>query len=145
MNGLSPCLLWKGAKMSRGYGNTYYKGRTWLAHRLTYKRIYGPIPKGMFVCHKCDVKLCIEPTHLELGTPSSNTRDAALRIAWGLGEKNPRAKLTTRQAVKIFHSDSAITVLSRKYGMSWTAINAIKIGRKWKRAISEFESQRRAR
>lgn len=35
----------------------------------------GPIPKGMFVLHKCDVRACVKPDHLFIGTKKDNTRD----------------------------------------------------------------------
>lgn len=40
-----------------------------------WKRLYGPVPKGMGVLHRCDQPLCIEPTHLFLGTQQDNISD----------------------------------------------------------------------
>jgi hypothetical protein len=36
---------------------------------------YGPIPRGMFILHRCDVMLCVRPDHLFLGTQGDNMRD----------------------------------------------------------------------
>jgi hypothetical protein len=36
---------------------------------------HGPIPDGMILCHRCDVKSCVNPDHLSLGTRADNNAD----------------------------------------------------------------------
>ena len=50
-------------------------GKTVSAHRFSYMIANGEIPVGMFICHKCDVKGCVNPEHLYAGTHEDNTRD----------------------------------------------------------------------
>lgn len=72
------CWLWSGKEMHAGYG-IFSVGEYKLAHRVAWMLHYGEIPPGLYVCHKCDVKSCVNPEHLELGTPLKNTRDAISR------------------------------------------------------------------
>jgi hypothetical protein len=72
------CWLWRGIRgdtSAEWYGTATSWGRYIRVHRLSYELHVGPIPDGLRVLHKCDVKVCVRPDHLYLGTQSQNMRD----------------------------------------------------------------------
>lgn len=70
------CMEWTGPKRPDGYGRLWFENKPWDAHRLAWHFAKGPIPEGMFVCHRCDNPGCYNPAHLFLGTAKDNTRDS---------------------------------------------------------------------
>lgn len=72
------CWLWSGNLTPNGYGQmSTFGGRKLSAHVESYVIHKGHIPAGMFVLHSCDVRSCVNPAHLSIGTRADNMRDMA--------------------------------------------------------------------
>lgn len=82
------CWLWTGSKGKSGYGvigqSRSDGGGILKSHRVSWEIANGPITNGLWVLHKCDVRLCVNPDHLFLGTPKDNTQDCVRK-----GRHNP--------------------------------------------------------
>lgn len=78
----SGCWLWTGATAGAGYGvigsgrTASGNARTEYAHRVSYEHFVGAIPQGLEIDHKCRMKLCVNPAHLEPVTHAENRRRA---------------------------------------------------------------------
>lgn len=69
----TPCIEWAGTKERNGYGVISFGGRQFVAHRLEWERVNGPIPEGMVIDHLCRNTSCVRPDHMEPVSGKVNT------------------------------------------------------------------------
>ncbi|MEK4139626.1 HNH endonuclease signature motif containing protein [Paenibacillus sp. FSL M7-0547] len=105
------------------------------AHRLVYEECFGEIPVGMVVRHKCDTRNCINPEHLELGTPKDNTYDCINRGRKALGEKSNTAKITedtARQIKRLIREGNRNFEITKQLNVTIDIVRKIRESKTWK-------------
>lgn len=116
------------------YARVRINGILYGAHRVSYIVFRGPIPKSLLVCHTCDVRACINPDHLFLGTVQDNALDAkrkgrSTRLRGA--ERGAQVKLTDAQ-VRVIRSDArSQSVIAAEYGVDQSLISRIKSRKLW--------------
>jgi len=105
------------------------------AHRICYFLVHGFLPIDMFVCHECDNKKCVNPTHLFLGTPMDNMVDKIRKGNQTRGDDTRSAKLTTQDVreIQILLKDGfRKNDIASAYGVTGGCILFIEQGKTWK-------------
>lgn len=126
----SGCLLWISTVNSRtGYPQIFWEGKNQSAHRMAWIVANGPIPDGMKVCHRCDVRHCIDDAHLFLGTNTENMADMVSKGRAAKSLRNGNGKLTPSQIAEIIAAPKTRGSgrrLARQHGVSPTTISAVR-------------------
>lgn len=141
---LGECWLWTGGLTPSGYGSIGIDHHhTQGAHRLSWTLNVGPIPDRHQVQHLCNVRRCVRPSHLEIGTPRQNTaymfkcgRQAPPPKPKGdhRGGGHPMAKLTesaVREIRRRYAEKPSLKQLALEYGVSDTHILRIVRRQVW--------------
>jgi hypothetical protein len=135
-DGPNPCWRWCGSKAITGYGNFYYKGCVFLAHRaslLIFGRVKSLTP-GLQVAHACRTRDCTNPDHLSEKTKSENNGiDKKTHGVDCSGEKSHFSKLNWEKVAEIRSAqDKKPKELAETYGVSQSCISSILRGKTWK-------------
>jgi hypothetical protein len=113
------CWLWTAGVNDHGYGMFKLGPRAITASRAAYLLTHGDIPAGLQVCHRCDVRLCVNPDHLFLGTPLENAADC-VRKGRQRGHHWTAAQIEALVQRRIRGEE--LRDLGREFGVSHTAI-----------------------
>ena len=135
VNPATGCWEWQLTPNTKGYGTFTLETKRIMAHRYSYTIHKGPIPDGLLVCHSCDVRHCVNPEHLWLGTAQANSSDMQRkgRSVGGTakGEKHGMSRLTAEKAMEIYTSGESTNGLAKRFGVSRQTVYLIKNKRAW--------------
>lgn len=148
------CWLWDTISNQGGYGSFTHLRRVMTAHRWSYELFVGPTIKGMDICHRCDVRLCVRPDHLFQGTRLENVQDMNAKGRGKLpprmrGEKHPKTRLKDHEVFEVRFGDSFSELsereISKLLGVNRTLIGKIRRNELYIHVGADWADSRKAR
>jgi len=135
----SGCWLWTASTYREGYGKFSVweagKTKTRPAHRVAWELAEGPIPPDKVLLHTCDVRECVNPGHLKVGSQGENVRDMYSK-GRGPAHAPNGSGLTLQKAseirAKYIPGEMGYRRLAREYGVSTTLIRQVVVGHVWR-------------
>ncbi len=132
------CWPWAAMQNKAGYGLFRLGSVKVLAHRVAYALSWQD-PGDLIVCHRCDNPVCVNPSHLFIGTTADNAMDKAAkgrgRTRDQRGDRNARAAISAEaipEIVDAFKRGENNTLIGKRHGVSHATISLIRLGRTWK-------------
>ena len=115
--------------------------KTYAAHRISWMMASGQdIPPGMLICHTCDNRCCVNPSHLFLGTHRDNNLDTqrkgrgnhpiGLQCSWT--KVNWQA---VHEVISSSYERGANKAFAKKFGISRALVTLIRQGKRWPQTI----------
>lgn len=132
------CKRWPSNIDSTGYARVKLGRVQHRAHRAVYEAVNGDVADEVFICHRCDVRDCVNPDHLFAGTHADNMADMKEkgrgRTPSKVGERNNSAKLNAQQVLAIrlaLNEGRKGSELAREFGVTPTQVSRIKLKKRW--------------
>ncbi len=130
------CRYWTGAVINHLYGHITFQTKTWkigtTAHRLSYMchMRLSELAVGSHVRHLCGNSLCVEPSHLTLGSAVENVAD---KIAHGtsIHGKNAKIGIETARKIKLSKGQGTQKERARKFHVSLAVVQSIDYRASW--------------
>lgn len=131
------CWLWRGAIGKNGYGYVGIDGRKVIStHQFMYMVVLGKtLLPGFQLRHTCDVRHCVRPDHLMVGTQKDNIADAMSRkrhvLAGFVKKKLDEEKIA--QIRLMFLDGMRNAEIARRFGVSNSLISLIRSRKRWQK------------
>lgn len=130
------CWWWTGNLGDGRYGAFSLNGKSVKAHRWIYELLFGEVPEGLIMRHRCDQPRCVNPQHLTVGTHADNRADMFERGRGPnrKGDRHPMAKLNEAQARRIrvlSELGRSHPAIAEEFGVSRSQVQRIASGRGW--------------
>jgi hypothetical protein len=139
---LSDCWIWvKGFYRPNGYPRLWHKNKAYRGHRISKRVFHGPFDETRCILHQCDVKRCMNPDHLIVGSQLDNVLD---KLAKGRDAIH-KPKLTDEEVRRIFHlkkNGTPANEIAKLIGVSHNHILAILRGRFRQKIFQEMNPTR---
>lgn len=131
------CWNWTGGLNPHGYGRLRVDGDWWQTHRLSYALHNGDLPRGALICHHCDNRRCVNPSHLYAGTPQTNADDmwSRQRNRTRRGEQVASHVLKESQIPHVrarWASGESAILIAKEFGVTRSCIYAVVNRTTWK-------------
>jgi len=135
------CWLWTASLNTHGYGQISIHNRPRVVHRVAHELLVGPISEGLRVCHHCDVRHCVRPDHLFLGTAKDNTQDMMSKgrgrfPGSGMrgdrsGARSPQRRVRRDEVLRLYAQGMRQIEIAHVMGMSPSNVSYIVHGKSW--------------
>ncbi len=129
------CMRWIGTHDTDGYGVIKWFGKMVKAHRIAYEQVHGELLDNLVIQHTCDVRDCVNPEHLILGSLRENRKDCVEKKRHAFGSKHGNAKLIERDVKTIrlmYEFGYSQEEISKKFDINKSNVGHIVSRHSWK-------------
>lgn len=123
---LGDCIVPQNIALDKdGYPRLKINQRYWRMNRWMWLKVYGEIPNGYIVAHKCNNPSCINSNHFYLATPAQNSTDAAQDNLYLSGERHPNFKqhLETKSLYERYINGETQQSIAKDVGISQSSLS----------------------